>query len=121
MSKLGENVGVSDTLCLDSIKVVPNPYKASSKFNETSDSRRIRFTNLPTQAQISIYTVAGEHVTTFEHSEQFDGNAWWNLRTGNSQEDQRLHQVFIFMRLNFLKSRSIALIHTMILEMFKVV
>ena len=86
MSKLGENVGVSDTLCLDSIKVVPNPYKASSKFNETSDSRRIRFTNLPTQAQISIYTVAGEHVTTFEHSEQFDGNAWWNLRTGNSQE-----------------------------------
>ena len=27
MSKLGENVGVPDTLCLDSIKVVPNPYK----------------------------------------------------------------------------------------------
>ena len=86
MSKLGENVGVPDTLCLDSIKVVPNPYKASSRFNETSDSRRIRFTNLPTQAQISIYTIAGEHVTTFEHSEQFDGNAWWNLRTGNSQD-----------------------------------
>ena len=86
MSKLGENVGVPDTLCLDSIKVVPNPYKASSRFNETSDSRRIRFTNLPTQVQISIYTIAGEHVTTFEHSEQFDGNAWWNLRTGNSQD-----------------------------------
>ena len=29
------------------------------------------------------------------------------LGTGNSQEDLRLHQVFIFMRLNFLKSRSI--------------
>ncbi len=86
MSKLGENIGVSDSLCLDSIKVVPNPYKASSKFNETSDSRRIRFTNLPTQAQISIYTISGEHVTTFEHSEQFDGNAWWNLRTGKSQQ-----------------------------------
>ena len=90
MSKLGENVGVSDTLCLDSIRVVPNPYKASSQFNETSESRRIRFTNLPTQAQISIYTVAGEHVTTFEHSEQFDGNAWWNLRTGNSQEGSEI-------------------------------
>ena len=85
MSKLGENVGVSDTLCLDSIKVVPNPYKASSRFNETGNLRRIRFTNLPTQAQISIYTIAGEHVTTFEHSQQFDGNAWWNLRTGNDQ------------------------------------
>ena len=29
MSKLGEKVGIPDTLCLDSIKVVPNPYKAS--------------------------------------------------------------------------------------------
>ena len=27
MSKLGENVGISDTLCLDSIKVVPNHIK----------------------------------------------------------------------------------------------
>ena len=86
MSKLGENVGIPDTLCLDSIKVVPNPYKASSKYNERSDLRKIRFTNLPTQAQISIYTIAGEHVTTFQHSEQFDGNAWWNLRTGNNQQ-----------------------------------
>ena len=85
MSKLGENVGISDTLCLDSIKVVPNPYKASSRFNETSDLRRIRFTNLPTQAQISIFTITGEHVTTFDHNEIYDGNAWWNLRTGNSQ------------------------------------
>jgi len=86
MSKLGEEVGIPDTLCLDSIKVVPNPYKASSRFNETPNSRRIRFTHLPTNCNISIYTVVGEHVTTFEHSEQFDGNAWWNLRTGNNQD-----------------------------------
>ena len=86
MSKLGEEVGISDTLCLDSIKVVPNPYKASSRFNETPNARRIRFTHLPTQCQISIYTIAGEHVTTFQHIEQFDGNAWWNLRTGNNQD-----------------------------------
>jgi hypothetical protein len=25
-------------------------------------------------------------VTTFQHVEQFDGNAWWNLRTGNNQD-----------------------------------
>ncbi len=90
MSKLGENVGVSDTLCLDSIKVVPNPYKASSRFNETSNLRKIRFTNLPSQVQISIYTITGEHVTSFEHAEQFDGNAWWNLRTGNNQDGQEV-------------------------------
>jgi len=86
MSKLGEQVGIADTLCLDSIKVVPNPYKASSKFNESPNSRRIRFTHLPTQCRISIYTIAGEHVTTFDHQQQFDGNAWWNLRTGNDQD-----------------------------------
>ncbi len=86
MSKLGENVGISDTLCLDTIKVVPNPYKASSRFNESINLRKIRFTNLPTECQISIYTILGEHVTTFQHSQQFDGNAWWNLRTGNNQE-----------------------------------
>ena len=85
MSKLGQEVGIPDTLCLDSIKVVPNPYKASSSFNETPNARKIRFTHLPTQCQISIYTIGGEHVTTFNHDEQYDGNAWWNLRTGNSQ------------------------------------
>ena len=85
MSKLGEKVGIPDTLCLDSIKVVPNPYKASSKFNETPNSRRIRFTHLPTECRISVYTIAGEHVTTIDHQQQFDGNAWWNLRTGNNQ------------------------------------
>ena len=85
MSILGENVGIPDTLCLDSIKVVPNPYKASSPYNEATDLRKIRFTHLPTECQISIYTIAGEHVTTFKHNNQFDGNAWWNLRTGNNQ------------------------------------
>ena len=86
MSKLGEEVGIPDTLCLDSIKVVPNPYKASSKFNETPNLRKIRFTHLPTECQISIFTIVGEHVTTFNHQQQFDGNAWWNLRTGNNQD-----------------------------------
>ena len=85
MSKLGEQVGISDTLCLDSIKVVPNPYKASSRFNETPELRRIRFTHLPTECQISIYTITGEHVITFEHEQQFDGNAWWGLENGSGQ------------------------------------
>ena len=86
MSKLGQEVGISDTLCLDSIKVVPNPYKASSAFNESPNARKIRFTHLPTTCQISIYTIAGEHVTSFKHEKQFDGNSWWNLRSGNNQD-----------------------------------
>ena len=85
MSKLGEKVDIPDTLCLDSIKVVPNPYKASSDFNEGPNSRRIRFTHLPTECQISIYTISGEHVSTFQHEAKFDGNAWWDLTNGNNQ------------------------------------
>ena len=85
MSKLGEKVGISDTLCLDSIKVVPNPYKANSDFNETPNNRRIRFTHLPTSCQISIYTISGEHVKTFQHDAKFDGNAWWDLTNGHNQ------------------------------------
>ena len=40
----------------------------------------------PKKCRISIYTVTGEHVTTFDHEEEFDGNAWWNLQTGNNQD-----------------------------------
>jgi hypothetical protein len=45
---------------------------------------------LPTRCNISIYTIAGEHVTTIKHEDQFDGNAWWNLRTGNNQNGDEI-------------------------------
>ena len=35
MSALGREVGIADSIKLDTIKVVPNPYKASSRFNES--------------------------------------------------------------------------------------
>jgi hypothetical protein len=41
---------------------------------------------LPKKCQISIYTITGEIVTTFQHDEEFDGNEWWNLRNGNNQD-----------------------------------
>ena len=46
MSVLGKVSTVADTT-LDTIKVVPNPYIVRSRFNETSISRKLRFTNLP--------------------------------------------------------------------------
>ena len=51
---------------------------------------RIRFTHLPTRCNISIYTIVGEHVTTIKHEDQFDGNEWWNLRTGNDQNGDEI-------------------------------
>ena len=85
MSVLGKVSTVVDTT-LDTIKVVPNPYIVRSRFNETSISRKLRFTNLPQECRISIFTVTGELVKVLDHNNQFDGNEWWDLRSANNQE-----------------------------------
>ena len=85
MSVLGKVSTVADTT-LDTIKVVPNPYIVRSRFNETSISRKLRFTNLPQECRISIFTVTGELVKVLDHNNQFDGNEWWDLRSANNQE-----------------------------------
>ena len=71
MSVLGKVATVVDTT-LDEIKVVPNPYIVRSRFNETTNSRKMRFTNLPQECRISIFTVTGEIVKVIERSSQFD-------------------------------------------------
>ena len=85
MSVLGAVSGVVDTI-LQEIKVVPNPYIVRSIFNETPDSRKMRFTHLPQECRISIFTITGEVIKKLEHNDQFDGNEWWDLRTDNNNE-----------------------------------
>ena len=85
MSVLGKVAVVADTT-LDTIKVVPNPYIVRSRFNETPASRKLRFTNLPQECRISIYTVSGELIRVLDHFNRFDGNKWWDMRTANNQE-----------------------------------
>ncbi len=79
MSSLGKPVAVTNDI-LDSIQVVPNPYIVRSGFNETPETRRLRFIKLPQQCRISIYTVTGELVDYVEHIDPYEGNAWWDLR-----------------------------------------
>ena len=84
MSILGAVQDVVDTT-LNEIRVVPNPYMVHSKFNETPLQHKLRFTRLPQRCQITIYTVAGEVVTSFQHENEFDGNAWWDLTNSHGQ------------------------------------
>jgi hypothetical protein len=70
----------SAKISLDSVKVVPNPYVLTSKFESTPYDRRLMFTNLPGQCQIMIYNVAGEHVYTIDHNNEL-GYEYWDLRT----------------------------------------
>ena len=46
------------------IKVVPNPYFASSIYNETEYKNQLRFTNLPQNCKVTVYTVSGEEVVS---------------------------------------------------------
>ena len=71
---------------LSLIKVVPNPYIQRSDYLESQYLRQIRFTNLPEECTITVFTVTGERVTTLEHSDLDDGNYVWDMRTVNNQE-----------------------------------
>lgn len=85
MGEFGKSHQVTEN-DLDLIRVVPNPYIVHSAFNETADSRLLRFTRLPNECRILIYTISGELVTSLKHSDPYEGNLWWNLRTGLDQD-----------------------------------
>lgn len=70
---------------LANIKVVPNPYKVTSVFETTLLNRELQFRNLPPQATIRIYNLAGDLVRRIEHTNNTSIEPW-NLRTYNDQE-----------------------------------
>jgi len=76
----------SDAGSLDRVKVVPNPYIVRSNFTETEWNKIIRFTNLPSECTITIYTISGEKVFAIKHDDEGYGDAEWDLRTINNQE-----------------------------------
>ncbi|MEM1095839.1 MAG: T9SS type A sorting domain-containing protein [Bacteroidota bacterium] len=53
---------------LESIRVVPNPYKAVSSYETDLRSDKVRFINLPTEANISIYTLDGTLIRSLQKS-----------------------------------------------------
>ncbi len=74
---------------LEEIKVVPNPYLSRSHFQE-KNGRRLRFAKLPTDCRITVYTVNGEFVTVINHSDPYDSNEWWNLRSGENHNGSEI-------------------------------
>jgi len=73
---------------LDNIKVVPNPYVASARweiknpFNSGRGPRSLHFTHLPAKCTIRIFTVSGELVKTIHHDEAVNNGAEdWDLLT----------------------------------------
>jgi hypothetical protein len=66
---------------LANIKVVPDPYYASSSIWETTEGETdLKFHNLPDQCTIRIYTLSGDLIKTLEH-DSGDGTETWNLQS----------------------------------------
>ncbi|MCA9755758.1 MAG: hypothetical protein KDA27_08155 [Candidatus Eisenbacteria bacterium] len=69
---------------LDKIKVVPNPYRNQSTYELNQFNRRIKFTNLPPECTIRIFTLAGDLVKTLEKTDHSTSIMEWNLQTERS-------------------------------------
>lgn len=90
------------TATLKNVKVVPNPYIGSARWNNKTPSdtypweHRVQFTNLPSDATIKIFTLDGDYVAETEANytvvagEEVAPNAAsvaeWDLMTRNNQE-----------------------------------
>jgi hypothetical protein len=72
-----------DIPSLDRVLVVPNPYRGTAEW-EVEYEDRIKFTNLPPVAKISIFSLSGDLIKEIEHT---NGQAeeYWDLVTRNNQ------------------------------------
>ncbi|HSQ76191.1 MAG TPA: hypothetical protein VLT13_11575, partial [Bacteroidota bacterium] len=65
---------------LSEVRVVPNPYIVTSKYESKQNVRQVRFMYLPPECTITVFTVAGTKVKTLNHNST-DGSLSWNLVT----------------------------------------
>ncbi|MBM4169833.1 MAG: hypothetical protein FJ215_11880 [Ignavibacteria bacterium] len=63
---------------LGQIRVVPNPYVVTSRYESMQNVRELRFMYLPPECTIYIYTIAGSLVKTLDHKSG-EGSLRWNL------------------------------------------
>ena len=68
------------------VGVYPNPYRVSAAWDGgTEFTRKINFTNLPQEAEIRIYTLAGDVIATLDHnSDEYQGDIQWYSDVGGS-------------------------------------
>jgi hypothetical protein len=71
---------------LTRVHTVPDPYYVTNAFEQTTDSKVIKFVNLPAQAIIRIYSSSGVLVDLIDHnSSTLGGSEDWDVRSRNNQ------------------------------------
>jgi hypothetical protein len=78
---------------LDNVKVVPNPYIVSNRFEQNSVytggnfEHRLQFIHLPQKCIIRIFNLRGYLIDTIEHESAIDnGSTFWDLRSAGSDK-----------------------------------
>lgn len=74
----------ADVNDLSKVKVVPNPYKGTNLFEARYESV-IKFTHLPQQCKISIFTLTGDLVDEIYHNDANYADEAWDLISRNNQ------------------------------------
>ncbi|MFI5370915.1 MAG: hypothetical protein ACHQ52_05090 [Candidatus Eisenbacteria bacterium] len=70
------------TANVEDVWVVPNPYRASEAW-DLNGASEVHFTNLPKQAHIQIFTVAGDLVRELDHNDPVRDFERWDLKNSN--------------------------------------
>ena len=65
---------------IDMINVVPNPYYGYSEYETNQLDNRIKITNLPQKATISIFTLSGTLVRTLKKDDSSISSIDWDLK-----------------------------------------
>lgn len=74
----------------DRVHVVPNPFRVKSGLVGSGEQLRMDFINLPAQAHIRIYTLAGDLVKTIDHDDGSGSEAWGSVQTLDYQTNDWL-------------------------------
>jgi len=83
LSQLGVETNINSEM-LSEVTVSPNPYMRHSGYNESSGEHKLKFSKLPTECEINIYTVSGERVRTIQFQDSgYYGNYFWDQKSGN--------------------------------------
>ena len=71
---------------LDSVHTVPDPYYVTNALEQSPNTKKLRFVNVPSQAIVRIYTLSGILVQVLTMNDATGGGELeWNLRNRNNQ------------------------------------
>ena len=80
LSMLGVETSVDEAI-LSEVTVSPNPYLRHSAYNESSGEHKLKFSKLPTECEINIFTTSGERVRTIQFQDSgYYGNYFWDQK-----------------------------------------